>query len=81
MSTLMGIFEGLFYSFIVKLLKSFQLNRVKENSLIIFFAFLTYSIRDILDYSPIITLLFYAIFMSHYTFYSLSFQSREEIQG
>ena len=78
MSTLMGISGGLFCSFILKLLKSFQLNRVQESSLIVFFAFLTYSITDTLDYSPIIALLFCAIFMSHYAFYNLSFQSREE---
>jgi len=78
MSTLIGISGGLICSIILKILKKVRLNRIQETSLIIFFAFLTYSISEMLDYSPIIALLFCGIFMSHYAFYNLSFQAREE---
>ena len=78
MSTLLGIGGGLLCSLTLKLLKPFHLNRVQESSLIVFFAFLTYSITDTMDYSSIIALLFCGIFMSHYAFYNLSFQAREE---
>ena len=78
MSTVLGVIGGLLCAFILKKLKRFRLNRVQETSLIIFFAFLTYSVSESLGYSPIISLLFCGIFMSHYAFYNLSFQSREE---
>ena len=78
MSTLIGISGGLLCSISLKILKKVRLNRIQETSLIIFFAFLTYSISEMLDYSPIIALLFCGIFMSHYAFYNLSFQAREE---
>lgn len=39
---------------------------------------MTYSCTELLGYSPIIALLFCGIFMSHYAFYNLSFQAREE---
>ena len=77
-STLLGVLGGMLCSLILKKLKKFKLNRVQENSLIIFFAFLTYSVSESMGYSPIISLLFCGIFMSHYAFYNLSFQSREE---
>jgi sodium/hydrogen exchanger 3 len=78
MSSLIGINGGLICSIILKILKKVRLNRIQETSIIIFFAFLTYSISEMLDYSPIIALLFCGIFMSHYAFYNLSFQAREE---
>lgn len=78
MSTLIGIAGGLICSFCLKYLKAFNLNRVQECSIIIFCAFMTYSFSEIVGYSPIISLLFSGIFMSHYSFYNLSFQAREE---
>lgn len=77
-STLLGIFGGLACSYFLKLLRIFRLNRVQEISLIIFFAFMTYSITELIGYSPIIALLFCGIFMSQYAFYNISFQAREE---
>jgi sodium/hydrogen exchanger-like protein 6/7 len=77
-STLLGIIGGLLSAIFLKKLKYFKLNRVQECSIIIFFAFLTYSCVEILEYSPIISLLFCGITMSHYSFYNLSFQAREE---
>lgn len=78
MSTILGMIGGLLCSLMLKKLKKFRLNRVQETSLIVFFAFLTYSVSESMGYSPIISLLFCGIFMSHYAFYNLSFQAREE---
>ena len=77
-SCFLGIGGGLLCSFLLKILKPVHLNRVQETSLIIFFAFLTYLITEMMHFSPIISLLFSGIFMSHYAFYNLSFQAREE---
>jgi NhaP-type Na+/H+ or K+/H+ antiporter len=77
-STIIGIFGGLSCSLFLKKLKIFKLNRTQENSIVIFFAFMTYSCTELLGYSPIISLLFCGIFMSQYAYYNLSFQAREE---
>ena len=77
-STILGIIGGLSSALFLKKLKYFKLNRVQECSIIIFFAFMTYSCVEVLKYSSIISLLFCGITMSHYSFYNLSFQAREE---
>jgi sodium/hydrogen exchanger 8 len=77
-STLLGMIGGLICAYFLKKMKYFSLNRVQENSIIIFFAFMTYSCTELLGYSPILALLFCGIFMSQYTFFNLSFQAREE---
>ena len=77
-SCFIGVGNGLLCSFLLKILKSVHLSRVQETSLIIFFAFLTYLVTEMMHFSPIISLLFCGIFMSHYAFYNLSFQAREE---
>ena len=77
-SCFIGIGGGLLCSFLLKLLRRVHLNRVQETSLIVLFAFLTYLTTEMLHFSPIIALLFCGIFMSHYAFYNLSFQAREE---
>jgi NhaP-type Na+/H+ or K+/H+ antiporter len=77
-STLMGIFGGLSCSLFLKKLRFAKLGRAQESSIIIFFAFITYSCTELMGYSPIISLLFCGIFMSHYSFYNLSYQAREE---
>jgi NhaP-type Na+/H+ or K+/H+ antiporter len=77
-STLLGMIGGLLCALFLKKMKYFSLNRVQESSIIIFFAFMTYSCTEIIGYSPILALLFCGIFMSQYTFYNLSFQAREE---
>jgi sodium/hydrogen exchanger-like protein 6/7/sodium/hydrogen exchanger 8 len=77
-SCFIGVGNGLLCSFLLKILKSVHLSRVQETSLIIFFAFLTYLVTELMHFSPIISLLFCGIFMSHYAFYNLSFQAREE---
>ena len=77
-SCFLGVGGGLLCSFLLKILKQVHLSRVQESSLIVFFAFLTYLITEMMHFSPIISLLFCGIFMSHYAFYNLSFQAREE---
>ncbi len=77
-STLLGMLGGILCAIFLKKFKYFSLNRVQECSIIIFFAFITYSCTELLGYSPILALLFCGIFMSQYTFYNLSFQAREE---
>ncbi len=77
-SFLIGGIVGMGSSVFLKKLKTYRLNRVQECSIIIFFAFISYTLTEELGLSPIIALLFTGIFMSHYTFYNLSFQAREE---
>jgi NhaP-type Na+/H+ or K+/H+ antiporter len=77
-SLLVGSLVGILSSLFLKELKHIRLNRIQETSIIIFFAFISYTLTEELGLSPIIALLFTGIFMSHYTFYNLSFQAREE---
>jgi len=78
LSTLIGIFVGIISSIFLKKLKDINLNRVQETSCIIFFAFISYTLSEEFNLSPIISLLFTGICMSQYTFYNLSFQARDE---
>jgi len=77
-SFVIGGLVGVVSSLFLKKLRIFKLNRVQECSIIVFFAFISYTLTEELGLSPIIALLFTGIFMSHYTFYNLSFQAREE---
>jgi NhaP-type Na+/H+ or K+/H+ antiporter len=77
-SFVVGTIVGCLSSVFLKKLKFIQLNRVQECSIIIFFAFISYTLTEEMGLSPIIALLFTGIFMSNYTFYNLSFQAREE---
>jgi sodium/hydrogen exchanger-like protein 6/7 len=77
-SFLIGALVGCLSSLFLKKLKFVHLNRIQECSIIVFFAFISYTLTEELGLSPIIALLFTGIFMSHYTFYNLSFQAREE---
>lgn len=78
LSFVVGSVVGCLSSLFLKKLKYIKMNRVQEISVIIFFAFISYTLTEELGLSPIIALLFTGIFMSQYTFYSLSFQAREE---
>jgi NhaP-type Na+/H+ or K+/H+ antiporter len=77
-SLLVGSLVGILSSLFLKELKHIRLNRIQKTSIIIFFAFISYTLTEELGLSPIIALLFTGIFMSHYTFYNFSFQAREE---
>lgn len=78
LSFLVGAMVGMGSALFLKKLKFIKLNRVQETSVIIFFAFISYTLTEELGLSPIIALLFTGIFMSHYAFYNLSFHAREE---
>jgi len=78
LSTLIGVFIGFLCTIFLKKMKRFRFDRVQENLVIFFFAFFSYGIPQVLQLSPIISLLFCSIFMSHYAFYNISFQAREE---
>lgn len=78
LSFVIGAIVGCLSSVFLKKLKFIKLNRVQECSIIVFFAFISYTLTEELGLSPILALLFTGIFMSHYTFYNLSFQAREE---
>lgn len=77
-SFLIGAIVGSLSSIFLKKFKNMKLNRVQETSVVVFFAFISYTLSEELGLSPIIALLFTGIFMSNYTFYNLSFQAREE---
>lgn len=78
LSLLFGLLIGLICTLFLKKMSYFKLHRVQECSIIIFFAYFAYSGSELIGLSPIISLLFSAMFMSHYAFYNLSFQAREE---
>lgn len=78
LSLVFGLFLGLICTIFLKKMRYFKLHRVQECSIIIFFAYFSYTGSELIGLSPIISLLFSAMFMSHYAFYNLSFQAREE---
>lgn len=78
LSLVIAVCIGTGSAYFLKRLKFIKLNRVQEVCIIVFFAFIAYSLTELLELSPIIALLFSGIFMSHYAFYNLSFQAREE---
>ncbi|MCQ2817950.1 MAG: cation:proton antiporter, partial [archaeon] len=77
-SFLIGLVIGIIGSLFLKKLKQYNIGRVAECALIVLFAYLSYILTEALHLSPIIALLFNGIFNSHYSFYNLSFQAREE---
>ena len=79
-SFLIGLLMGCICAYMLKyfLTKQIKLNRTQEISIILFFAFISYTFSEELGLSPIVTLLFTGIFISNYAFYNLSFQAREE---
>ena len=77
-SFVIGLGMGIIGSLILKSLKKYSIGRPAECALICLFAYLSYILSEELELSPIIALLFNGIFNSHYSFYNLSFQAREE---
>ena len=79
-SFIVGLLMGIICAYMLKyfLTKNIKLNRTQEISIILFFAFISYTFSEELGLSPIVTLLFTGIFISNYAFYNLSFQAREE---
>lgn len=77
-SFVLGLGVGIIGSIFLKKLKAYNIGRVAECALIVLLAYLSYILTEQLKLSPIIALLFNGIFNSHYSFYNLSFQAREE---
>ena len=79
-SFIIGLLMGCICAYMLKyfLTKKIKLNRTQEISIVLFFAFISYTFSEELGLSPIVTLLFTGIFISNYAFYNLSFQAREE---
>ena len=77
-SFVIGLGMGIIGSLILKSLKKYSIGRQAECAFICLFAYLSYILSEELELSPIIALLFNGIFNSHYSFYNLSFQAREE---
>ena len=77
-SLVIGIAVGLFHSKFLVFMKKFHLNRVQEISTILLFAFISYILCDWLNLSEMTSLLACGLCMSHYMFYNLNYQTREE---
>ena len=79
-SLIIGMIVGILCAYLLKKFKEnkINLNRTQEISVIIFFAFISYTLAEEMGLSSIVTLLFCGMFMSNYAFYNLSFQGREE---
>ena len=67
-SFIIGGLVGMLCAYFLKYLKDFHLNRVQEISLLLLFAFISYSLCDWLNLSPMISVLSCGLFMSHYAF-------------
>ncbi len=78
LSLIIGIAVGLFHSKFLVYMKKFHMNRVQEISTILLFAFISYILCDWLQLSAMTSLLACGLCMSHYMFYNLNYQTREE---
>ena len=77
-SLMIGALVGIFFSRFLIYMKKFHLNRVQEISLMLLFAFISYTLCDLFKISPMISLLACGLTMSHYAYYNLNYQTREE---
>ena len=77
-SLIIGIAVGIFHSRFLVFMKKYHMNRVQELSTILLFAFISYILCDCLQLSAMTSLLACGLCMSHYMFYNLNYQTREE---
>ena len=77
-SLIIGIAVGLFHSKFLVFMKKYHMNRVQEISTILLFSFISYILCDWLNLSAMTSLLACGLCMSHYMFYNLNYQTREE---
>ena len=78
LSLCIGIAVGLFFSLFLVYMKKFEMNRVQEIITLLLFAFISYTICDVFSLSAMTSLLACGLCMSHYMFYNLKYQTREE---
>ena len=77
-SLIIGVAVGIFHALFLVYLKKFRLDRVQEISTMLLFAFISYTLCDWLNLSSMTSLLACGLCMSHYMFYNLNYQTREE---
>jgi NhaP-type Na+/H+ or K+/H+ antiporter len=79
-SFIVGMFVGCFCAYVLKKFKEsdIKLNRMQEISVILFFAFISYTLAEECGLSPIVSLLFSGLFMSHSAFYNLRVSKQEK---
>ena len=78
LSLCIGIAVGLLFSVFLVYMKKFEMNRVQEIITLLLFAFISYTICDVFSLSAMTSLLACGLCMSHYVFYNLKYQTREE---
>ena len=78
LSLIIGLSIGIFHALFLRYMKRFNINRVQEITTMLLFGFISFIICDCLKLSSMTSLLACGLCMSHYTFYNLKFQTREE---
>ena len=74
------MFVGCFCAYVLKKFKEsdIKLNRMQEISVILFFAFISYTLAEECGLSPIVSLLFSGLFMSHSAFHNSRVSKQEK---
>lgn len=75
-STGLGVITGLLTAYILKALSFGRHSSVREISLMILMAYLSYMLAELFDLSGILTVFFCGILMSHYAWYNVTETSR-----
>ena len=78
LSIIIGMSIGVFHALFLRFMKKYNINRVQEISTILLFGFISFIICDCFNLSSMTSLLACGLCMSHYTFYNLKYQTREE---
>jgi NhaP-type Na+/H+ or K+/H+ antiporter len=78
LSIIIGISIGIFHAFFLRFMKKFKINRIQEISTMLLFGFISFIACDCFKLSSMTSLLACGLCMSHYTFYNLKYQTREE---
>jgi hypothetical protein len=78
LSLIIGVSIGIFHAIFLKYMKKYNINRVQEISTMLLFGFISFIICDCFNLSSMTSLLSCGLCMSHYTFYNLKYQTREE---
>ena len=78
LSIIIGMSVGIFHAFFLRIMKRFKITRVQEIMTILLFGFISFIICDCFNLSSMTSLLACGLCMSHYTFYNLKYQTREE---
>ena len=71
-SLLIGLFFGLFASYLFKRMRFVSVSAIKETLMIFCFGYLAYTFADLVHMSGIIAMLTSGVIMAHYAWYSLS---------